>query len=1256
MDYNTILHLFIAHIQTTILDYSISILVIIGSWLLRKFTRNELKLIKSSKYFKLYESSGDALILLDKYEFLECNTMALTLFGYDTQEEFCKRSMTKLSVLEQPDGWLSSKSLDAHAKTSKETGHDRFEWVFMRKDGSLFWAEVTLNTVDHKDTQLFTAVITDISVRKHLESEINLAATVFESQEGIIVTDSDRFILRVNASFTRITGYSSEQAIGRMPSMFSSGRHNTEFYKTLWHSINTTGTWSGEIWNRRENGEIYETRSTITAVKDCNDNVEYYVSIFAEIFDDDSISANSESSYYSRMSQCIHDQFGSSVQSKLDTVASITEYILPIRPETSVKEAIQIFSIDSNQAILPLVRGNIALGLIFREYFLPFILTSECGIDAHFDNPILDYVNTATISFDCNVSLSAASNQLLLEKYQDSAFVVTRSGRYIGVMSTQTLFFALTKLRMQSQDVAEKKLMKTGAYNRGLIESSFDGMAILDDDGIITDVNLATERLLGLSRDSILGTNFSHYFIDQNLASEIHETAAINGVIYDYPLTVKHSDGKLIDVLYNATTCKGINTETCMTLVSTRDITSQKTAHRLILEKEQMFNASQSALSVGSWSIDLATRCVSFSDEMLRILDIPIESFDHTLDSFLIVVHPEDRKALCDSIEDSIKDSCENHADFRVVHSDGQIYHIHGEGRIQYDSDNVALRLSGHCQDVTQIVNTTNKLKIADTVFESKHGMIITDANKMILRVNEAFTSITGKTLAEVVNTSLASLIESSLHDSNFYVELFEAIDHVGFWEGELWCTRKDGISYPEYLTITSVYDSHSQISNFICAFEDLATKNAESSKFHRFAYYDTLTNLPNRIFLLEKMQHYMCVCERDHVGFAVLVFNINNFKVVNENYGHAAGDKLLQCVADRLIKHLRKIDTVARLRCDEYAVLLTNVNQNVATRLTKKLTDALSLPFKVLKNDIVVSCSVGISMYPHNGTDSKTLLDNAYAASNNAKNDCCSYAYYSASLTFESNKRIEYESSLRNACKMGELCVHYQPVYDAQCECVVGAKTILMWNHAELGLMHADKFVTTAEEIGIMSEICEYVLRTVCKQGKSWIDHNHKKICLSVSISVQQFQRGDLCSTVKDVLLDTGFPASCLDLNFTESCLLYSRDTIKSTLLGLSNLGVRLTIDSFGSGFSAPANFKNYPINSVIIDRNFIADMQYSEDSFDVVTSLISIGHILKCNVIADGVETVRQFDHLKLQKCDYFIGSLIGSATSAELFTFKN
>ncbi|TRW90686.1 EAL domain-containing protein [Candidatus Methylobacter oryzae] len=648
---------------------------------------------------------------------------------------------------------------------------------------------------------------------------------------------------------------------------------------------------------------------------------------------------------------------------------------------------------------------------------------------------------------------------------------------------------------------------------------------------------------------------------------------------------------------------------------------------------------------------------IPYANEAIHaIYRVSPEDVSEDASKIFSALHPDDLENFKASFRVSAQDLTPWCQEFRLQFDDAPLCWLFGNALPQRQTDGSVL-WHGFITDITQQKQDEVDLRIAATAFELQNAMLITDADKVILKVNQAFTRITGYSAEEAIGKT-PHMLSSGRHDKAFFAAMWDSINRTDAWQGEIWNRRKNGQLYPEWLIITAVrepYDMSRKINNYVASFSDISSRKAAEEEIKQLAFYDPLTQLPNRRLLQERLKHSIEMDRREGKRLALLMLDLDRFKAVNDSLGHLAGDDLLQQVAARISSRLRDVDMVARLGGDEFIVLMENIaHPEDPARLAEEIISILNKPFQLNQNnDVQIGVSIGISLHPEHGSDYDELLSCADAALYQAKDQgrgC--YAYFSEDLTLASRKRIALESRLRHAIEQHELRVFYQPQVDILSGRIVGAEALVRWQDPQEGLIPPSRFIPIAEETGLILEIGEWVMRETCRQGRRWLDQGLPPLTLAVNVSPHQFRRGDISALVATVLNETGFPAECLELEMTESGLMENLDNVIELLNKLRGQGIRLAIDDFGTGFSSLAYLKHFPLDVLKIDKSFIDDIPHIKDDMEIAATIIAMGHILGFKVLAEGVETPEQLEFLLEKGCDIYQGYLKNPPLSADAF----
>lgn len=552
------------------------------------------------------------------------------------------------------------------------------------------------------------------------------------------------------------------------------------------------------------------------------------------------------------------------------------------------------------------------------------------------------------------------------------------------------------------------------------------------------------------------------------------------------------------------------------------------------------------------------------------------------------------------------------------------------------------------------------QLRIAAVAFESQDGIMVTDANSVILRVNQVFTKITGYSADELVGKT-PRVFKSWRHDQAFYRAMWEAISSTGSWQGEIWDRRKTGEEYPKWLTITAVKDAQGNVTHYIGTQRDLTEQKKAEDTIKELAYSDSLTGLPNRFSLHERLEQALSLAERNKNQLAVMLIDLDNFKTINDTLGHSTGDQLLIQVAQRLSSAVRQSDLVARLGGDEFVVVLPDIDSPTdAASVADKILTAVSAAYPIAGQELRTSPSIGICLYPGDATQSEELIKKAdvamYHAKSNGKNN---YQFFRDEIQAAAVKRIALEADLRKALEQQQFVLYYQPQLDLRTGHLSGVEALVRWQHPERGLVPPNDFIPIAEETGLILPLGDWVLEQACRQLATWHANGLNHVRMSVNLAASQFADPRLPLRIEEVLAQTGLPASSLDLEVTESMTMASPEDAAAMMRVLTGQGLSFSMDDFGTGYSSLTYLKMFPIRTLKIDRSFVKGIETDQSDADICDVTVLLAHKLGLDVVAEGVETEAQLKYLFSIGCEKIQGYLISKplpADQAEAFIRNN
>lgn len=545
------------------------------------------------------------------------------------------------------------------------------------------------------------------------------------------------------------------------------------------------------------------------------------------------------------------------------------------------------------------------------------------------------------------------------------------------------------------------------------------------------------------------------------------------------------------------------------------------------------------------------------------------------------------------------------------------------------------------------------ELRLAAQVIDAtSEAVLVTDAEGTIVQVNRAFSEITGYTAKEVLGSNMDTF-RSPAHDERFYMAIQRALHDHGYWHGELWQQRKNGELYPQLLTINVLRDPVGRVRHYVSIFTDITSLKRTEQRLEQLAHYDLLTGLPNRVLFEDRLQQAMALAERNRRLVALLFIDLDRFKLVNDTLGHAVGDRILSEVALRLKHTIRDTDTLARISGDEFLAVLTDLpSASSAAQAAEKIIDTLAQPFVIAGQEIVMSASIGISLYPSQQVnDMESMLraaDSAmYRAKSKGRNN---YSFYRGEDGHYASTWLAVTHELRRAIQNHELDLFYQPKWDVEDRVVTGVEALIRWRHPERGLLPPAEFMDIAAEGGLIITLGEWILRRACEQAAAWRKAGLGALPVAVNVAGAQLLRGDLVETVERALNDSGIEPRLLELELSENTLIRDMAETREVLQNLKDLGVRVSIDDFGTGHASISYLRQYPIDVLKIDRSFLQDVPHSHEAAELCDAIISIAGSLHMDVIAEGVERVEQLRFVRERRCRQVQGFLVSPPLSAE------
>ncbi len=756
--------------------------------------------------------------------------------------------------------------------------------------------------------------------------------------------------------------------------------------------------------------------------------------------------------------------------------------------------------------------------------------------------------------------------------------------------------------------------------------------------------NAPAAALFSLSRSSI-GQHFSVIRLPagmKSFTSQIQEALSISKIVESaIPSLERHY---LLHISPYDTTHQGIR-GAIVTLVD--DTERRVSEEEIISSREKLLSIMNNSTAIVTLK-DIAGRYEFVNSQFEKVFGI--QSKD--------IIGKTDSQMLSQTIADDFRAK-----ELEVIR---KIQTIESEDHIQHGNvdlymlsirfpligpDNLPYGICTQSSDITTRVQAESQLRLAARVFDrSSEGIVVTDPKKQVLTVNEAFTNITGYCAEEVIG-KMPTFLSSGIQDNAFFESMWDSINSQGWWQGEILNRRKGGDIYPEWLTINAIHDHSGKTCNYVAIFSDITIVKESQQRIEFLATHDPLTELPNRLLFLDRVRQAVARGDRGTFLFAVLFVDLDDFKVVNDSLGHAAGDTLLKEVAKLMRGLVRSVDTVARFGGDEFALLIEDTSVSEIENTARRICAAIGRSIYLGDQMAHVGASVGIAVFPEDSKNAEVLLKHAdtamYEAKAKGKN---AYQFFTKKMMEQADMRLRMENGLRKALDNNLLFLNYQPQIDLDTGQLIGAEVLVRWFDNEYGLISPVHFIPLAEKSGLIEKLGEWVTNAACAQMANWLAQGYKLAHLSINVSVEQFRRGRVLEMMKRLLENYQLPAGQIMLEITESTLADDNKALSETLQSLKNLGLKISIDDFGTGYSSLARLKSYPIDELKIDRSFVDDITEQGQDLIIAQTIIAMGKTLGFSVIAEGVETDAQLEVLKKLHCDIVQGYLLSKPLTVE------
>ena len=805
-----------------------------------------------------------------------------------------------------------------------------------------------------------------------------------------------------------------------------------------------------------------------------------------------------------------------------------------------------------------------------------------------------------------------------------------------------------------------RELTECNTRWQALISSSLDGLIRVDATSKLIEFNPAAESIFGWKKQEVIGRTMTEILIPER-----HRMAHLKGIAR----FIRTGGQRILNRRIEITALRRDGTEFPIELSITviqengrpiftaciRDISerkrSEQTAKALIKRNQLLMQNAPDGIHI----LDDQGNLIETNDTFCRHLGYTRE------EALRLNVVDWEAKRSAEELSVAIQALLNGGKDvFESVHrrKDGTLVDVEvSVSGVELEGQKCLFALS---RDISERRKIEVELRIAATAFDSHESMFITDADGVIQRINYAFTEVTGYSAEEAVGQS-PSILKSGRHDAGFYRAIRESLKQNGHWQGEIWNRRKSGEIYPEWQTITAVTAPDGRVTHYISAFSDISKSKEAEKQLINLAFYDPLTQLPNRRLLIDRLQQALVANVRNKRQGALLFIDLDKFKHLNGTHGHDVGDLLLVETARRLQTCIRENDTAARLNGDKFFVLLENLDFDETVAATQaeavgnKILKIIGQPYHLEGHEYRITASIGATLLRGSLRTSDEMLRRSdvglYQAKEAGRN---TMHFYDPALQALVMARVAIEADLRNAvCQpQSHFLLHYQPQVDSSGN-LIGAEALVRWQHCERGLVPPAEFIQLAEETGLILLLGRWVLETSCAQLAKWRSNSGTRhLQLAVNVSARQFHQPDFVEQICAVLQKTAIDPDKLKLELTESMLVDNVADVISKMWALKKMGLRFSMDDFGTGYSSLAYLSKLPLDQLKIDQSFVRNLNSQTSDTVIVQTIVGMANNLGMEVIAEGVETEAQREFLEQNGCLLYQGYLFSKPVPLEEF----
>lgn len=786
---------------------------------------------------------------------------------------------------------------------------------------------------------------------------------------------------------------------------------------------------------------------------------------------------------------------------------------------------------------------------------------------------------------------------------------------------------------------------------QGLIEAVLDATLLVDPIRLqIQAANQAAGKLLQTDVSALIGKDIIEIatapvdvFFWEDVAAGLSEQICSETVLH-------RADGSLLQIERKVSLVKA-GQDSSIFLISMRDLSSQRRVENELEKLIAELRATLESTADGILVTDMEGGIRSYNRRFAELWNVPADLMTYRDDAAIYALMNKSiiNVELYQDRLLQIQDSPLMEASDVLLLRSGKI--LERVTLPQYARGRPIGRVYSY-RDITLEIANEARLKLAAQVFESSTDAIfITDSNQKIITTNPSFERLSGFNESEMRGSTPRQFF-STESNPELIDQILHKLDSNGSWEGELWNRKKNGSQYLCMVTLVRVPDPDGNPLNYIGFFKDRTETHYAKQKIEELAFSDALTGLPNRMLLAERIKQEIIMASRHHANFALLFLDLDHFKQINDSLGHPFGDRVLLEVTERLKRCVRQVDTASRLGGDEFVLLLHEADAAGAQICAERVLQELSVPIELDGMQFTVTSSIGIALYPDDGTTMADLIKNADSAMYHAKERGRSdFRFYQRKMNIGLLSRMKLDHAMRQALESQLFRLHFQPQIDLSNGRICGAEALLRWTDKDLGEVSPAQFIPIAEETGVIVPIGNWVIQTVIAQAARWCAAGHP-IRLACNVSALQFQQTNFVDNIALELQRHQLDPALLELELTESVLIKDVDDTLKKLQALADLGVHLSVDDFGIGYSSLSYLKRFPIHKLKIDRSFVDELPADESDVAIVTAIVHLAHALQLQVIAEGVETELQRNFLRELKCDEMQGYLFSAAVSSDEF----